>query len=127
MPHYATITAACMTGLATGHAAFADPLLRQCGGYLKDLSKSTQVLAGVERSFEIIDFDEATRSFGVIITPADGLSKETAQAIAAGSSDILCMHFDSQVGQSTPPVLKGNGWYVSSRCEGHWVRMEDGC
>jgi hypothetical protein len=128
MPHYATITTACLAGLATGQMAFADPLLRRCGdGLFKTLRKSTFMYESVRRTSEIVNFDESTLRFGVLISPADDVSQQNARQMAWLDTDVVCMHFDSQVGDVATPVRKSDGWYVSTGCKGHWVRMEEAC
>ncbi|NGQ92564.1 hypothetical protein G5V65_16855 [Rhodobacter sp. HX-7-19] len=127
MTHQATIITASLTGLATGQMVFADPLLRQCGEFHIDLRRSTQTVEGKDRLIEIVQFDEESRRFGVMISPADGLTGSSANVIAIMSADIVCMHLDARVSETRPAVREGDGWLVDSGCEGHLVRLEEKC
>lgn len=110
-----------------GCSAAADEFVVPCGQYFVNLSKSTTVLGGVERTVIIDELAEKDRSFMIRISPSDGLSAEDAFRAAVLQTDIVCMHLEAHA-RPTKFVEQSDETFVFwGGCEGHRDRLGGSC
>jgi len=122
-----TISSVGAISAAIGCSAAADGLVVPCGQYFVDLSKSTTVVSGVERTVVIDGFAEEDRSFMIRISPPDGLSAEDAFRAAVLQTDLVCMHLDAHVRPTKFVEQSDEAFVFSGGCEGHWDRLGGDC
>lgn len=120
-------TVAGAVGALVACGAGAGSLKVQCGGYVIDYTKSTSVIGGVARAISITNYSESDKSFHILISPPDGISRNRASLQAALQADIICMQLDAKPVEARFVELSNDAWVFSSGCEGHWVRRESKC
>ncbi|MCH2095832.1 MAG: hypothetical protein MK160_12050 [Rhodobacteraceae bacterium] len=111
--HLSTVLGA---GILAGSFACADGLKIERDGAYLDLTRSTRLVDGVARQFELVGYDALTKSFEVTLSPALDLSERVAHRHIVLTVGITCLHLGGTPDTAQSGERDGDAWVFAAEC-----------